>query len=589
MSSPGWVNRKVNRRTALGGFSAAVGAIAMPAILSPASPAIAGGLDFGSSGSAGESGAPSWDALGAIDVTAYPTFGRDELGMLEYQFRKATAQEGDWSLWEASVGFDNRAGVHGGEADGLQYDLHHSATAVAIAAEKTPAYRDYAETVLGGVLAKGLDDRAWRYWTENANHSHNDGSHAPYHADPAVSGNAMYMGNIMSVASKYAMMTNSLPKSHQFNFVYRGAGVDIAGTKVVPGQSWTHSWDEIMQVFVRQIQVDPGRMLLCQLPTRYLVCNVSVAQSILGFDHVHGTNLAAQTLFGPNNMLEKIGEDWFVPARSSGQPVDKIYLVYKGMHTDEGLQWVPGWAPAPFDQFNTWNLHQVSHQFATETYDMTKRKFLSQLSDGTAYQCAPDGSEERNPVVAPVVGTGTTTAGQKIDFTIADRVSTVHGAHAAAVLGDTVIAGQMLEWVRNYGGPVWDGDMLVHKYGDERPDYYLRNGYCQAMALAAAAASPGALRNSEIDRNRFSQPTLTGVAWPEVKVRTATFDAGRSALVIQTSARHDNRGTIINLKPGSAVRLLIDGNRAGEAKADNKGEFSFSVPAGDHSFTIGVA
>ncbi|MGW4479419.1 linalool dehydratase/isomerase domain-containing protein [Rhodococcus triatomae] len=591
MNSPEWTSRKVNRRTMIGGFSAvAAGALATHVVASPRAYGIpSDGWGFGSSGSSGGAGTPSWDALGAIDVNSYPSFGREELGMLEYQFRKATAREGDWSLWEASVGFDGRNGVTDAEADGLQYDLHHSASAVAIAADKTPAYRDFAETVLGGILAKGLDDRAWRYWTENANHSHNDGSHAPYHADPAVSGNAMYMGNIMSVASKYALMTNSLSKSHQFEFVYRGDGVEIAGTKVAPGQSWTHGWDEIMQTFVQQIQADSGRMLLCQIPTRYLVCNVSVAQSILGFDHVHGTNYAAQTVVGPDKMLEKIGEDWFVPARSSGQPLDKIYLVYKGVHTDGGLQWFPGWAPAPFDQFSTWNLHQISHQFSTEAYEMTKRKFLSQLTDGTAYQCAPDGSEDRNPFVAPVVGSGTTTAGQTLDFTMADIVSTVHGAHAAAVLGDTAMAGQMLDWNRNHSGPLWDGDMLVHKFGDERPDYYLRNGYLQSMVLAAAAARPGVLRESKVDRSRFVEPTLTGLAWPEVKVRAATFDAGRSALVVQTTAKRDSRGTVVNLRPGSTVRLLIDGNQAGESKADNQGQFSFSVPAGDHSFTIGVA
>ena len=508
---------------------------------------------------------PTLDRLRAVEVGAYPSLSRVELGMLTYQYRKATAKDGDWSLWEPGRTFDGAPGIMGIEDEGTQYDLFVSASAVANAVNKTPAYREFAETVLGGICEKGFDDRCWRYWTESTSGSGNNGIFMPYSPDPIPNADAMYIGNMGGALSLYALMTDSRRFDQPRDFVYRGPGVEFAGQKVRTGTTWRHSWTDIVDSVTRQIDSSEKRMVMCQIPTVYFMCNLSIAQSILGYDRVMGTD-RARTLYGSDGFFDRNGETMFVPPRSTGKPPTSVTF---GQKQIDG-QWIATPDSALGDLFLTFGLYPTKPDWARDTYEMCRKKWLVEEADGSASWSAE---------VAGMQGSPAMKAG-----------ATMAGAVGASFVGDKATRARTLAYIEREYGPTWDGDMLVYKSVYEKPEDYLRAGGMQGSMLEVHSTADGCkLANFDIDRARFREPTVVGASFPEVKVTRATFDRSASALIVSIAAARDTSFRVEKLAPGTEVVVLRNKEVVQRARVpEGPGGIRIPVKAGTHDLVIGV-
>ena len=508
---------------------------------------------------------PSVDRLKAIDPARYPSLSKRAMGMLEYQYRKATAAQGDWSLWEPSQLFDGKTGIGGTEREGTQYDLFSSSLAVANAVDKTPAYREFAETVLGGIAEKGHDDRSWRYWTENRDGSGNNGVFTPYSADPIPVANAMYVGNHGGALAYYALMTDNRRFDKPQDYVYRGPGVEIAGRKISTGMTWSHSWKDLVESVSKQMVAADNRMVMCQVPTIYFVCNLSIAQTLLAYDKVIGGGYS-EILYGRDGFFARTGEQMFDPPRSSGKAPEKIIF---GKKLVEGA-WRSGPQFSVGDIFLTYGLYPTKPDWALDTYAMSKRLWLREEADGLASWAAEGGGHVGGPPLK--------------------ALATSLGAVIAATARDTDTRRRTVEWMERNYSPTWDGDMLVYKMVYDDPADYLQAGGMQSGMLAVEVMDDGSpMANFDIDRRRFREPTISGAPYPEVKVSRATFDRDASALVATLSTARATTFNVTNLQPGAQAVVLMNGEvvHRGQAPADPRG-LRIALPSGTHDFVIGV-
>lgn len=508
---------------------------------------------------------PTTERLAQIRPEAYPAFSRAELGMLDYMHRKATAKPGDWSLWEPSELFDGKVGVAGIESEGVQYDLFRSSFAVAHAVNKTPAYREFAETVLGGIVDKGLDDRAWRYWTENAAGSGNDGLYIPYSPDPIAHSDAMYVGNMAGSIAYHALMTDSRRFEQKQAFSYQGAGVTIGGRTVKTGDTWRHDWRSISDTLATQIMTSEKRMVMCQIPTVYFMCNLSIAQSLLAYDRVSGSKTYSPMLYGKRGFFDVTGEEMFDPPRSVGGPLKRVIF---GQRVVDG-----GWKSSPAHSLGDLalvsGLYPAKPDWAKAAYDMNRRRWFKDEGDGAASWIAEVGVP-----ATPIL-------------TVA---ATVSGLVGAAFVGDADARRQNLAWMDEHHGPIWDGASMVYSLGYSDPRDSLRAGALQAGMLCALSCETGSpMANFAFDRSRFAEPTLAGARYPDVTVSRATFDREASALVVSLAAKTATTVRVLNLRPDSQARILLKGVEPQTVTVPRGPEgLRISMPAGRHDLVVGV-
>lgn len=506
---------------------------------------------------------PDVKRLRALNHSRYPALSKNELGMLHYQYRKATAPAGDWSLWEPSVTFGEGPGVAGNELEGTQFDLYNSAHAVAHAVNKTPAYREFAETVLGAIADKGFDDRSWRYWTENRSGSGNNGLVLPYSPDPMLQSDAMYVGNMGATLSYYALMTDSRRFDKPHEFIYRGAGFEMDGTRVTTGQSWSYGWKDIVESFCKQIMQSNDRLVMCQIPTEYFMCNLSIAQTILAYDKVHGTDYA-DILYRKSGFFDVTGEEMFDPPRSTGKPPRTVIFGKRKI----GDKWVAIPSYSPGDIYLTFGLYPLKPDWAMEIYPMARNQWYRDNSDGDGSWVFSFDGRPGN-------------AAQ-------DYYATVAGALAAAYARDAETRKKTLAYIERTAQPVWDGETLVYKFAYTKPEEYLRAGVFQARVLAAAAAAEGSpMGHFDLDRRRFKEPTLVDAPYPSVKVRRAMFDRDASALVISVTAERATTMRVTNLAPYSQAIVLRDNGAPQHLSVEPAG-LRLETPAGEHDFIVGV-
>lgn len=509
---------------------------------------------------------PSVEDLRKIDPKAYPSLSRVEFGLLDYQHRKATAKLGDWSLWEPSNTFGQRKGLADLESEGTQYDLFTSTVAVSHAVNKTPAYREFAETVLGGIAEKGFDDRNWRYWTENRSGSKNDGSSIPYSPDPVMAADAMYVGNMVGTLGYYALMTGNLRFNEKRPYTYNGPGVEIAGTTIKHGTTWEHSWKDVLDSLAQQMTHAHHRMVMCEMPSVYFICNLPIAQGLLAYDKVAGGSYS-ELLYGKGGFFETTGDEMFVPPRSSGQPIKSVAF---GQKLTDG-KWNSMPASPIGDVFLPYGLMPTKPDWARDSYQLSRNQWLRDKPDGLAswgLPPLPDGREMK----------------------ALNAVMTSLGAVTAGFMNDGEAHRRTMDFIDRTYAPTWDGDTLVYKMGYETTEEYQQAGVMQALILLANAAAEGSpMANFDIDRARFTEPTLIDAPYPKVKVRTATFDRQKSALVLGMNAERPTTVGIANLKPGSKAVVLTNGGEPRKMTVPSgPGGLRINVPAGDHSFVIGV-
>lgn len=527
----------------------------------------------------------SLEALRAIDVKAYPSLGKREHGLMRWMHTKANLPKGDWSLWEPTAA-EGRSGMEYSESDsGPSYDAFWSSQAVAVTAIKTPAYRELYQDVLGGLVDKQLDSHVWAYWTRNEGGTNNDGTHMPYAADPAQTANAMYLGNFLGSLGYYALITNDQKYDRRpMEFVYEGPDVEVAGVKTRTGKTWRHTWTEVVRTVKKQTDADAQRMIPCQLPSLYFICNVSVQLGFLAHDRMYGRNVMSKDSYAPGGFWERVGEDWFVPARSTGLPLQSIHLWRRVESQDPRVE-VP--TPLPFAKDQAYPayvnaLMATKKDFALDIYDFAKTRMYTPQPDGTAFWRSAGGSA----LAWEVAGVPATQTAET-NFFLNDLYATLRAAGAARYVGDDEAAEATLAWIEKWCGPRWDGDSLSYTFNYTDEDVIQRSGHGNAMVLhGLSAMHGGTIPVFAKDRSRFQQPTLAGVDYPTVTVSTASYHEANEVLVLKLAARSASMIRIENLQPGRDVNILIDRTEFLTRRADARGVVGLRIPRGESSIVV---
>jgi hypothetical protein len=307
------------------------------------------------------------------------------------------------------------------------------------------------------------------------------------------------------------------------------------------------------------------RMVMCQVPTNYFVCNLSIAQTILAYDKVVGSDYS-EILYRPDGFFARTGEEMFSPPRSTGLPPEKVTF---GQRLVDGT-----WRPRPQfsigDIFLAYGLYPTKPDWALDTYRMSRRLWLRDEEDGLASWAAEGSGHVGTPAMK--------------------AMATSLGAVISAMVHDTDTLHRTMEWMERHYGPTWDGDMLAYKMGYEDPSDYLRAGGMQSGMLDIEVMDDGSpMANFDIDRRRFKEPTITGAPYPTTKVSRATFDRDKSALVASLKADRATQFYVANLEPGTQAVVLRNGELMSRTRVPSGPEgLRVDLPSGSHDYVIGV-
>jgi hypothetical protein len=515
------------------------------------------------------------DRLLALDPSGYPSLGEEELGMLHWMYRRALAPINDTS------GFDSLRRPFAAFGADVRYDYTFSSHAVAMAAERTPAYREIYQYTIDSFIQRLIDKQSWWDWTEGL--SGNDGSVIPYSPDPIAPANIMYSGYFNTVLGLYELVTNDHRYDDDFTLAYNDT------------LRFTYNHTSITEAIYRQMRENRYGCygVPCETHSVFYICNMLGSSGLRLYDEAHETDYAEVV----EDWLGWVGDNFIVPPRSAGLPIAFVHSLYR---------WKDGiFIPIPIPEANLLEAAYTSPfdaSLAGDVYRYTKLLYGRYCLDGTAYFTQSvslanwlwkymgfGAVEFIMNIASRILERTNAESGYDVPFIlVADAEATIAGLLAAKAVGDLGMYDRVLAYIdRNYQ-PAWDNGTL--HYGL----YYsngsgFNNGMANGLIMLARVMPANGLYgvwNGGIDERRFSEPALCGVDCDNVRVSTAFFDRDNSALILGLDASQETSFTIANLDTDSDVVVIEDGGLKGIFTSDNKGEIRLSASEGRHSYAI---
>jgi len=170
-----------------------------------------------------------------------------------------------------------------------------------------------------------------------------------------------------------------------------------------------------------------------------------------------------------------------------------------------------------------------------------------------------------------------------------DRMANAGALAFARELNDVERLEGLRRWFDARYGPTFDGGDFFYTFGIEDP---WRRGIANVWAAMAHVAESGAMRRlyNEPNMDRHSQPTVTGVDYPNLAVRQAYYDPEKDALVVGTTAGDGRLGapTVFNVTClGNADHeVLVDGAPTECWDPIGPGEIRLRTTIGDHTVVV---
>lgn len=205
---------------------------------------------------------------------------------------------------------------------------------------------------------------------------------------------------------------------------------------------------------------------------------------------------------------------------------------------------------------------------ATRFYEAAKRDYLVEKPDGTAYMAFAPGATEDHPYM------------------------TVRALSLANDLGDTETVGKIRAHVEANYEPTWDRDAGEFYYGFGLNEPYPRGQY-NANLMVAEVGGPGSWSRiyTEPNLEKFDQPTVHGVDFPDMGLSQASYDPEKKTLALRTypaDPTAQGRPTsfrVKNLQQPRRCRVLRDG-RAWDSWSVRDDEIEVSTEIDAHAFQI---
>lgn len=178
-------------------------------------------------------------------------------------------------------------------------------------------------------------------------------------------------------------------------------------------------------------------------------------------------------------------------------------------------------------------------------------------------------------------------------LTLDDQWGQAFAIATAYELGDT----ETYERLKDYVDAAWEpkhsnGEFGYHfNLGEAWP-----RGIINHILGFSAAGGPGSTARMYNQPNtaKFSQPTLSGVDYPNVTVRQAAYDEGRRALAIAICPGQDASPigspttlTVTNL-PESGAKVTLDGQPCDSVVDKGDGTLQITTTIGEHTILVSV-
>lgn len=174
-------------------------------------------------------------------------------------------------------------------------------------------------------------------------------------------------------------------------------------------------------------------------------------------------------------------------------------------------------------------------------------------------------------------------------FVMDDRVANAGALAFARELNDVERLVGLRRWFDARYGPSFEDGEFFYTFGIEDPG---RRGIANLWAAMAHVAESGAMRRlyNEPNTDRHSQPTVTGVDYPNLAVRQAYYDPEKDALVVGTAAGVGRLGDPTVFKVTNLVdtdhQVVVDGAPAECWDPIGPGELRIRTTIGDHTFVV---
>ena len=174
-------------------------------------------------------------------------------------------------------------------------------------------------------------------------------------------------------------------------------------------------------------------------------------------------------------------------------------------------------------------------------------------------------------------------------FVMDDWVANAGALAFARELNDVERLEGLRRWFDARYGPTLEDGEFFYTFGIEDP---WRRGIANVWAAMAHVAESGAMRRlyNEPNMDRHSQPTVTGVDYPNVAVRQAYYDSEKDALVVGTAAGVGRPGDptvfkVTNLEDADH-HVIVDGAPSECWDPIGPGEINVRTTIGDHTFVV---
>jgi hypothetical protein len=163
--------------------------------------------------------------------------------------------------------------------------------------------------------------------------------------------------------------------------------------------------------------------------------------------------------------------------------------------------------------------------------------------------------------------------------------------HLAREWGLHALADALTQAADTHFEPTWDRGRCEFTWGFGLDEEHPRGQHNAAMAAAEVMTEGAWWRLANTDaRERFDQPSVTGVDFPDLTLTQAWWDAGRRHLVLATAGRNDavvGRPTRFRISAlGDPWNWVVDAHGAPVTTRVDEGELEVHTTIGSHRLVV---
>jgi hypothetical protein len=462
-----------------------------------------------------------------------------------------------------------------------RYELTWLAWSMGLMRQTTPAWREVYATVLKYASERYMEYHALNEWIEQRGPDPKRGSYPaafdrllpagrrgsydlpgwaangrepyPYDANPLHAGgkfNLMYKGYMNYVHLMYRYVSGDARLDRGFTVRYDDA------------QQWSTSSRELNRLLEDQWRANHDG-IACEVVKIYPWCNVLSRAGVALYDRMQGTMHANAARTWLDTMRRK-----FVDRDADGRPVNLI-----GYYDDDiqGGLVAPDMQSGPNWMVTTWCGLGLDASFFATMYDGAVRLLYRDIGDGRAFVC--QGTHSSAP----------------------SDIATGLGAAIAAELGDATRAQALRAFIDHTYVPTWDRSRgeFFYTFGLDEP---WPRGQLNAWVMPSRLVPmAGAWRQLfDGDMRCHSEPTLTGVDFPALRVRQAVYDRPAKVLSVAVAAGRPadaGRNTsvrVTQLAPNVRYRVQLDDSAVVQV-ADANGTLPITFRIGTHTLQVSPA